>query len=208
MVRADGSGTTYHFAEYLSGVSPAWKQHYGAATKLDWPTTAQAASGSAGVSKAVRGTEGAIGYIDYNYVLDDALNGVAMRNLDGQFATASPEGFQEAVLHSNWFSSGDFSAEINNMTGARSWPLTMGTYIALPRVAAQPAQVERTLRFVTWAYLHGDTLARQARFVPLPGRVQASAYAEMAKVTDGKGASLGMAALGDLMKTAHPASPH
>src|SRR5689334_24005737 len=59
-----------------------------------------------------------------------------------------------------------------------TWPITMGTYVAVPRVAAAGDRAERTLRFLTWAYLHGDALARQAKFVPLPERVQASARSE------------------------------
>jgi len=200
VVRADGSGTTYHFADYLGRQSAAWKQRYPAATKLAWPATAQAVAGSGGVSKTVRATEGAIGYIDYNYVLDDGLAGVALRNADGQFVSASAEGFREAALHSSWYATGDFASELNDMPGPKSWPITMGTYIAVPRVANRASQVERALRFVTWGYLHGDLLARQAKFVPLPDKVQASAYNEMARVLDPSGKSLGAAALADLMK--------
>ncbi|MBV8605368.1 MAG: phosphate ABC transporter substrate-binding protein PstS [Pelomonas sp.] len=200
VVRADGSGTTYHFADYLGRKSPAWKQRYGAATKLAWPATATAVTGSGGVSKAVRATEGAIGYIDYNYVVDDGLNAISMRNADGQFVNINADGFREAVLHSTWFATGDFASEINDMPGAKSWPITMGTYIAVPRVAQHAAQVEHALRFVTWGYLHGDLLARQAKFVPLPDKVQASAYNEISRVMGPDGKSLGAAALADLVK--------
>lgn len=200
VVRADGSGTTYHFADYLGRQNATWKQRFGAATKLAWPAGVTAVNGSGGVSKAVRETQGAIGYIDYNYVVDDGLNAIAMRNADGQFVSISADGFREAVLHSSWFATGDFASEINDMPGPKSWPITMGTYIAVPRVAQHPAQVQSALRFVTWAYLHGDLLARQAKFVPLPDKVQASAYNEISKVAGPDGKSLGAGALADLMK--------
>jgi len=200
VVRADGSGTTYHFSDYLSRVSAEWKQRLGVASRFDWPAAVTAVKGSGEVSKAVRATSGSIGYIDYNYVLDDALCGVAMRNAEGQFVQAGVEGFREAVTHSAWFTAGDFSAEINNVPGAKTWPLTMGTYVAVPRVAAPGSGAERALRFVTWAYLHGDALARQAKFVPLPDKVQARAYREIAKIAGAQGEPVGIKLIGQLVK--------
>jgi phosphate transport system substrate-binding protein len=85
------------------------------------------------------------------------------------------------------------------MPGATTWPITMGTYIAVPRVALSGERAERTLRFLTWAYLNGDTLARQAKFVPLPDRVQASAYREISRVVSGSGELLGAKTMGQAM---------
>jgi phosphate transport system substrate-binding protein len=200
VARSDGSGTTYHFSDYLSRVSPAWKQRYGVAPKFDWPAGVITAKGSSEVSKAVRATAGAIGYIDYNYVLDDALSGVSLRNADGQFVAASVEGFREAVVHSAWFTAGDFGSEINEGPGARTWPITMGTYIAVPRVAKRGDRTESALRFITWGYLNGDVLAREAKFVPLPNKVQANAYKEIASVRTDAGDALGMRLLGTLVR--------
>ena len=78
-------------------------------------------------------------------------------------------------MHSTWYTADDCSMEINDLPGVGTWPITMGTFVAVPRVALAGERAERTLRFLTWAYLHGDSLARQAKFVPLPERVQASA---------------------------------
>ena len=199
VVRADGSGTTYHFSDYLGRASAAWKQQRGVAAKLDWPAGALAVKGSAAVSEAVRATPDSIGYVDYNYLVDDNLAGVSLKNADGQFVGASVEGFHEAVMHSAWYTQGDFSTELNELPGAKSWPITMGTYVAIPRVAAQADRTERALRFITWAYLHGDALARQARFVPLPEKVQASAYREIAKVSNARGELLGARTMGNLL---------
>ena len=199
VVRADGSGTTWHFADYMARVSPEWKQRRGVANHFDWPAGALAVKGSSAVSETLRATSGAIAYIDYNYVLDDGLAGVMLKNAEGQFVAPGVEGFREAVTHSTWYSNGDFSAPINNMRGQRTWPITMGTYIAVPRVAQQTERAERALQFVTWAYLHGDALARQAKFVPLPDKVQASAYREISKVTGAKGEMLGVKLIGRLL---------
>jgi len=199
VARADGSGTTYHFADYLSRTSPAWKGKYGVANHVDWPAGTTAVKGSGEVARTVRSTEDSIGYIDYNYVVDDNLAGVLMKNADGNWVGAGVEGFRQAVMHSSWYSSGDFSTELNELPGAGTWPITMGTYVALPRVAAAGDRAERALRFLTWAYVHGDSLARQARFVPLPERVQASAYREISRVTGSNGESLGARAMGSVV---------
>lgn len=199
VARADGSGTTYHFSDYLARTSPAWKAKFGVANHFDWPAGTLAVKGSGEVTKTVQATEDSIGYIDYNYVIDNDLAGVAMKNADGQFVNASVEAFHQAVMHSTWYSAGDFSTEINDLPGAGTWPITMGTYVAVPRVAVSGDRAERTLRFLTWAYLHGDTLARQAKFVPLPERVQASAYREISRVMGANGESLGAKTMGNLV---------
>jgi phosphate transport system substrate-binding protein len=200
VARADGSGTTYHFSDYLSRTSPAWKAKYGVANHFDWPAGTIAVKGSGDIAKTVLATQDSISYIDYNYVIDQGLVGVAMKNADGQFVVATVDAFHQAVMHSTWYSTGDFSTEINDLPGSGTWPITMGTYVAVPRVAVTDERAERTLRFLTWAYLHGDALARQARFVPLPERVQASAYREISRVLGANGQSLGAKTMGTLME--------
>jgi phosphate transport system substrate-binding protein len=200
VVRADGSGTTYHFSDYLSRTNAAWKQKYGVANHFAWPAGVVAVKGSAEVSKTVRATPDSISYIDYNYMVDDGLAAVSMKNAEGQFVEANTETFHEAVMHSTWYTTGDFSTEINDLAGSKSWPITMGTYIAIPRVAANGERTERALQFITWAYLNGDALARQAKFVPLPERVQASAYAEISKVSAESGEAIGVKLMGNLLK--------
>ncbi len=199
VARADGSGTTYHFSDYLNRTSPAWKARYGVASHFDWPAGTIAVKGSGEIAKTVLATEDSISYIDYNYVIDADLTGVAMQNAEGQFVSASVEAFHQAVMHSTWYSTGDFSTEINDLPGSGTWPITMGTYVAVPRIATTGDRAERTLRFLTWAYLHGDSLARQAKFVPLPERVQASAYREISRVMSPSGESLGARTMSNLV---------
>jgi phosphate transport system substrate-binding protein len=200
IVRADGSGTTYHFSDYLSRVNSGWKQRYGVANHFNWPVGAIAVKGSAAIAKAVQRTPDSIGYIDYNYMVDDGLSAVSMKNAESTFVEANTETFHQAVMHSTWYSTGDFSTELNDRPGAKSWPITMGTYIAVPRVATNSERTERALLFITWAYLNGDALARQAKFVPLPEKVQASAYAEISKVSGQSGESIGATLMGNLLK--------
>lgn len=196
VARTDASGTTFHFTSYLSEVSPDWKARFGARSTVAWPAGFLPAKGSGEVVRAVQGTSGAIGYVDYNYVLEAGLNAVLLRNASGQFVAAGVNAFRQAVLNSDWNRKGDFASPLVNRGGHDTWPITMGTFIAVPAVSRDGPRTLAALRFLAWGYLHGDELARQARFVPLPERVQASAYRELAGVTDRAGNAIGLQSMG------------
>jgi phosphate transport system substrate-binding protein len=195
VVRADGSGTTYHFADFLSKVSAEWASARGAKSSFPWPGSFVAVKGSAEVAKSVKTTPGAIGYVDYNYVIEGDLDFAQLRNAAGNFVSPSVDSFVAAVRASDWYTKGDFKRGLNNMPGAASWPITMGTFAILPHVSTTPDNTVAALRFLTWGYLNGDNLAKQANFVPLPERVQAKAYAEISKIVDGSGNPLGARAM-------------
>jgi phosphate transport system substrate-binding protein len=144
------------------------------------------------VVKAVQATPGAIGYVDYNYILDNELNAVQLRNAAGHFVSAQVSGFREAVVQSAWNRKGDFTAPLVNQPGEQTWPITMGTFIIVPVVAHSGPRTLEALKFLTWGYFHGDELAARAKFVPLPERVQAIAYRELARITDTAGATIGL----------------
>lgn len=101
--------------------------------------------------KAVQATPGAIGYVDYNYVLDNDLNAVQLRNATGHFVSAQVSGFRDAVLQSAWNRKGDFTAPLVNLPGPDTWPITMGTFIIVPAVSANGARTLDALKFLTWA---------------------------------------------------------
>ncbi|WP_019449208.1 phosphate ABC transporter substrate-binding protein PstS [Cupriavidus sp. BIS7] len=192
VVRTDGSGTTYHFSAYLSEVNAEWKSANGAKSSFTWPASFTGAKGSGEVVKSVQSIRGAIGYVDYNYVLDAGLNPAQLRNADGNFVSATVAGFRDAVVHSNWNRKGDFTATLVNQPGAEAWPITMGTFIVVPAVSHAGERTLEAMKFVTWGYLHGDQLAREAKFVPLPAQVQANAYRELSRVTDASGKAIGL----------------
>jgi phosphate transport system substrate-binding protein len=98
-------------------------------------------------------------------------------------------------VKSRWYSTGDFADTLTNMPGNASWPITMGTYIAIPRVPSDPTRAARVLRFFTWTFANGDMLARQAKFVPLPEPVQAKAFREITSVVGRRGEMIGFDAL-------------
>lgn len=194
VVRSDSSGTTWNFADYLAKLSPRWRAEFGVAARFDWGEGAIAAKGSGGVAEAVARTPGAIGYVDYNYVVRHGLQAVTLQNRDGAFVQAGTDGFAAALSASPWPRSGDFTATLTDQPGARSWPITMGTFILVPRHGGGDG-VRRALAFFTWAYLHGDELIRSSHFVRLPDRVQAKAFRSLAAVTDANGTPIGFGGL-------------
>lgn len=195
VVRADGSGSTYNFADYLAKVSPAWKKAYGVKSSLAWPASFAAVQGSSAVVKAVKETPGAIGYVDYAYVKESKLATVQLKNADGDFVGPSLEGFRAALAASEWASSATFTSTLTNKPGRSSWPITMGTFVLMHKVASQPEQSLAALRFFAWAFLNGDTLVQENNFVRLPDRIQAAAFKSLTTVKDGSGQAIGMGLL-------------
>lgn len=193
VVRADGSGTTYNFADYLAKVSPAWKSKNGVKTSFDWPKSFIPIKGSEGVAKTVKETTGAIGYVDYGYVKEHTLMTVQLKNLDGEFTKPSVDAFRSALAGSEWISKGSFTSTLTNQAGKGSWPITMGTFVVVPKIADQPDEALRVLKFFVWAFVNGDALVQTSNFVRLPDRVQASAFKAIASIRDKSGSAIGMA---------------
>ena len=194
VVRSDGSGTTYYFSDYLSKVSPAWKERMGVKTTMAWPTGFTGAKGSEGQAKAVKETTGAIGYIDFNYISSQGLNPVQLRNAGGEFVAPGVDSFRAALRASAWFSEGDFHASLANLPGKDSWPITMGSFILVPQVSDKSAETIQALRFFVWALLKGDQVVEGMSFVRLPSKIQALAFKALSSVTDRQGKTIGMEA--------------
>jgi phosphate transport system substrate-binding protein len=192
--RSDGSGTTFNFTDYLSNASPAWKAQYGARTTIAWPAGFIGAKGSDGVVGAVRDTVGAIGYVDFGYVAEHHLAAVLMRNDDGEFVRPGVPAFQAALANSDWIAKGSFSTTLTAKPGKATWPITMGTFIIVPRVSEKSEQTQAALKFFVWAFNHGDALVQQTSFVRLPDRVQAAAFKAISGVRDKSGKAIGFSA--------------
>ena len=192
VVRSDGSGTTYNFADYLAKVNVGWKEKYGVKTTVAWPAGFMAVKGSEGVVKAVQETLGAIGYVDYGYVRDNQLHPVQLKNAAGEFLAPSMDAFRHAMNHSDWVSKGEFGSTLTNMAGVGVWPITMGTFVVVPLVSARPEQTQAALQFFVWALMNGDALVQANNFVRLPDRVQATAFKLMTSIRDPSGNRLGL----------------
>ncbi|WP_244273689.1 MULTISPECIES: phosphate ABC transporter substrate-binding protein PstS [Acidovorax] len=199
IVRSDGSGTTYNFTDYLGKVSAKWKSAYGAKTSIQWPEGFIGAKGSDGVAKALQENPGSIAYIDHGYVKEYGLAAAQMRNAQGEFVHPSVSSFKAALANSEWATSGSFSETLTQKPGKGSWPITMGTFVVVPKVASNPGQTLAALKFFAWAFLNGDTLVQENNFVRLPDRVQAAAFKAITSVKDKSGAPIGMALISSLL---------
>lgn len=190
IVRKDGSGTTFNFADYLSKVSPEWKQRYGRNFTIDWPADATQVKGSDGVVAALKQTAGSISYVDFHYLLQDKLVFAKLRNRDGNFVTPTPAAFAAALTSSAWPTKATYEEMLTNLAGPSSWPITMGTFVIVPQTARSPEKAIATLKFFIWGFMHGDSLVDGADFVRLPELVQGRVFSELTKVKDRNGQPL------------------
>jgi phosphate transport system substrate-binding protein len=193
VARSDGSGTTYNFADFLAKVSPIWREKNGVKTGYDWPTSFLSVKGSDGVVAAVKQTSGAIGYVDYGYVKDNQLNAVQMKNAEGEFIKPSVLAIRAALISSEWTTKSSFTSTLTNLSGKGVWPITMGTFALLPKVADKPEQTQRALKFFVWGFSRGDAQIQQNNFVRLPDRMQASIFKLTATIKDTAGKSIALA---------------
>jgi phosphate transport system substrate-binding protein len=168
--RADGSGTSFIFTNYLSKVNAEWKSKVGEGTAVNWPTGA-GGKGNEGVAAFVGRLPNAIGYVEYAYVKQNKMAYALMQNAAGQFVAPEDKAFKAAAAGADWSKS--FYQILTNQPGAESWPLTGATFILMHKVQDKPAQAAAALKFFEWAYKNGDKTADDLDYVPMPVAVKA-----------------------------------
>lgn len=164
--RSDGSGTTFTFADYLSKVSPEWKEKVGANTSLAWPTGV-GGKGNEGVASYVQRIPGSIGYVEYAYILEGHLAWARMINHDGKVVSPSLKGFQDASAHVDWSKAQDFYVILTDHAGPDTWPISGCTWQIL-RKSASEATNKDVMKFFDWGFEHGQQMAESISFGPLP----------------------------------------
>jgi phosphate transport system substrate-binding protein len=168
--RADGSGTTFNFTDYLSKVSPVWKSIAGSATTVKWPVGVSA-RGNDGVARNVAQNKGSIGYVEYTYAKQNKLSFTKMINKDGKTVAPSSEAFQDAAANAEWSSVPGFGLVLSDQAGAQSWPMTAATFILIQKQPKDPAAAGEALKFFDWAYTKGSKMAEDLDFAPMPPAV-------------------------------------
>ena len=168
--RADGSGTSFIFTNYLSKVNADWKSKVGEGTAVNWPTGA-GGKGNEGVAAFVGRLPNSIGYVEYAYVKQNKMNFALMQNAAGQFVAPDDTAFKAAAAGADWSKS--FYQILTNQPGAQSWPITGATFILMHKVQEKPAEAAATLKFFDWAYKNGDKTADELDYVPMPASVKA-----------------------------------
>jgi phosphate transport system substrate-binding protein len=165
--RAEGSGTTFIWSNYLAKVSPEWKTKVGEGTSLSWPIGV-AGKGNEGVASYVQKIVGAIGYVEYAYALQNKLAHTGMKNAAGNLVPANMETFREAASTANWAQADAFELILTDAPGTNAWPIAGSTFILLHKKPRNPEQVRVALEFFNFAYSEqGAELARQLHYVPL-----------------------------------------
>ena len=165
--RSDGSGTTFNFVNYLSKVSPQWRQQVGEGTSVQWPAGI-GGKGNEGVTAYVKQIKGGIGYVELSYALQNKLAHASLKNAAGRFVQPSEESFAAAAASADWASSKDFFLVMTNAPGEASWPITATNFILMYRKPKDVAGARNARDYFKWVYANGDAQARQLDYVPLP----------------------------------------
>ena len=169
VTRADGSGTSFLFTNYLSKTNAEWKDKVGEGTTVKWPTGV-GGKGNEGVSAFVQRLPNAIGYVEYAYAKQNKMSYVLLKNKDGHFVAPDDDTFKAAAAGADWSKS--FYQVLTNQPGKDSWPITGATFILMHKMQEKPAAGMGTLKFFDWAYAQGDKTATDLDYVPLPPKVK------------------------------------
>jgi phosphate transport system substrate-binding protein len=183
--RSDGSGTTYHFTDYLSKVSADWKSNYGTAKSVKWPNMGSfiGASGNAAVAQAITSTEGAIGYVELAYVVQNNMHQAAIKNANGKFVMASVAGATAAAAQNTNVSPTNFS--ITNEPGDTTYPIAGFSWIILRTSYSDASLGKAVVYLFKWVVTDGQSEGAALQYAPLPSAVQQLALTNLKLIKAG-----------------------
>jgi phosphate transport system substrate-binding protein len=164
--RSDGSGTTFTFANYLSKISPEWAEKVGANTAINWPTGV-GGKGNAGVAAFVQQIRGSIGYVEYAYIQESHMTWARMYNSAGKLVSPNLKTFQAAAANVDFTKAQDFYVILTDQPGDDSWPISGGTW-EIMRTDMPKSMNEPVIKFFLWGYEHGQKMAEDLGYGPLP----------------------------------------
>jgi phosphate transport system substrate-binding protein len=168
--RADGSGTTWIFTNYLNKISNAWHDAVGTGKAVAWPTGV-GGKGNEGVANYVNRVDGAIGYVEYAYALQNNMNHIRLKNSDGNIVAPTIETFQAAAANADWKNTPGFSVVLTDQAGANSWPITGASFILVYKDQSDKKTASTVLSFFDWCFRHGAEMAQELHYVPIPMNV-------------------------------------
>lgn len=168
--RADGSGTTFNFTNYLAKVSPEWKEKVGSDATVQWPV-GFGAKGSEGVSTTVKQTAGSISYVEYSYVVANNMGYSKMKNAAGKVVEPKLDTFAAAAANADWKGAKNFNEIITNQPGDKTWPIAASTWVLMYKKPEDKAANEAALKFFKWAYEKGQKDATDLNYVAIPENV-------------------------------------
>ncbi|QOL49985.1 phosphate ABC transporter substrate-binding protein PstS [Massilia litorea] len=168
--RADSSGTSFLFTDYLSKVNPEFQSKIGAGTAVKW-ATGVGGKGNEGVAANVQRIKGAIGYVEWAYAKKNKLSHTQLKNKDGQFLQPDDEHFKAAAASAEWTKTPGFAVVLTDTAGKSSWPITGVSYILMHRAQADAAKGKEVVKFFDYAYKNGSAAAAELDYVPMPASV-------------------------------------
>jgi phosphate transport system substrate-binding protein len=182
--RADGSGTSFIFTNYLSKVNEEWKTKVGEGTAVNWPI-GTGGKGNEGVAAFVTRLPNSIGYVEYAYVKQNKMTYTLLKNKDGNFATPDDLNFKAAAAGADW--SKTFYQVLTEQSGKDTWPLSGATFIMMHKAQDKPVQASNALKFFEWAFNSGDKMAEDLEYVSLPAPVKTLVRKAWTDVKDSSG---------------------
>ena len=165
--RADGSGTSFLWTDYLSKVSPEFRKKVGAGTAVKWPTGV-GGKGNEGVAANVQRIKGAIGYVEYAYARKNRIAYTRLKGKNGQFLAPDEASFKQAAAKAPWGKTPGFGVILTNQSG---WPITGASFILMQKVQTDPAKGAEVVKFFDWSFKNGGQMASELDYVPLPAPV-------------------------------------
>ena len=172
--RADGSGTTFNWTDYLATVSKEWADGPGKGAAVKWPApTSVGGKGNEGVAANVTRTKGALGYVEYAYAKRNNIAVMQLQNKDGQYVMPDDETFAAAAAGADWFSVPGMGLSIVNQPGAKAYPVTTASFILMYKEPANKAESAEVIKFFEWAFKNGKGMATELDYVPLPDALTA-----------------------------------
>ena len=167
--RADGSGTTFNFTDYLSAISKEWADKVGKNAAVKWPAASSVGGkGNEGVAANVNRIKGSVGYVEYAYVKKNKMNFMQLQNADGKFVAPDDKTFAAAAAGADWFSVPGMGVSMVNAKGATSWPISTASFILMYKQPGDKAASNEALKFFDWAFKNGAKMADELDYVALP----------------------------------------
>ncbi len=180
--RSDGSGTTFNFTNYLSKLSPEWKDQIGSDSAVEWPVGV-GAKGSEGIANTVKQTAGSIGYVEFAYAKQNALSYTKLINAAGKTVEPSLESFTAAASNADFANAKNFNLVITDQPGDTSWPIAASTWVLIHAQPDDAAAATEALKFFDWAYTKGKDQATALDYVAIPESVVALVEKSWAGIT-------------------------
>ena len=168
--RADSSGTSFLFTDFLAKTSPSWKESIGSGTTVKW-AVGVGGKGNEGVAANVQRIKGAIGYVEWAYAKKNKLSHTMLRNKEGVDLQPSDDVFKAAAANAEWTRAPGFGVVLTDGAGKQSWPITGVSYILMHKTQADANKGQEVVKFFDWSFKNGAPAAAELDYVPMPASV-------------------------------------